>query len=164
MSAEFPRRACARAELCFYGNDCRRLSAAVWPRRPLRLWEAVAAPYWSYLFGWTMTSVRRWRCRLRQHLGELGCNRGRGSPIKSSLVDLTLNQYKKKNHNLDTSLCDPKKTESQKCFACCDSFLGGIYKCNLYCAVKSRKLKSLSRLWSFGGNFILPWQHAYEDF
>lgn len=70
----------------------------------------------------------------------------------------------KKNHNLDTSLCDPKKTESQKCFACCDSFLGGIYKCNLYCAVKSRKLKSLSRLWSFGGNFILPWQHAYEDF
>lgn len=97
MSAEFPPPACARAELCFYENDCRRLSAAVWSRRRVRLLEAVAAPYWSYLFGWTMTSVRRRRCRLRQHLGELGCNRGRGSPIKSSLVDLTLNQYKKKS-------------------------------------------------------------------
>lgn len=94
-SAEFPPRACTRAELCSYGNDCRRLSAAVRPRWPLQLWEALAAPYWSYLFGWTMTSVQRWRCRLRQHLGELGCNRGRGSPIKC-LVDLTLNQYKKK--------------------------------------------------------------------
>lgn len=95
MSAESPPRACTRAELCFYGNDRRRLSAAVRSRWPLQLSEALAVPYWSYLFGWTATSVQRWRCRLRQHLGELGCNRGRGSPIKC-LVDLTLNQYKKK--------------------------------------------------------------------
>lgn len=89
-----PPRACTRAETCFYGGDCRRLSAAVRPRWPLQLWEALAAPYWSYLLGWTMTSVQQWRRRLRQHLGELGCNHGRGSPIKC-LVDLALNQYKK---------------------------------------------------------------------
>lgn len=43
MSAEPPPPpACTRAETCFYGDDCRRLSAAVRPRWPLQLWEALA--------------------------------------------------------------------------------------------------------------------------
>lgn len=76
------------------GNDRRHLSAAVRSQWPLQLSEAFAGLYWSYLFGWTMTSVKWWRFWLRQHLREQGWNRGRGSPIKC-LVGFTLNRYKK---------------------------------------------------------------------
>lgn len=155
-SPEFPPRARTIA-----GNDCWRLSAALQSQWPLQLSETFAGLYWSYLFGWTMTSVKWWRFWLRQHLREQGCNRGRGSPIKG-LVGFTLNRYK----NISRFRHLPVRTLNQKtkkknasltvCFY--------IFKYNLYCAVKHRKLNSLSRLWHFRGNFILTWQNAYGDF
>lgn len=76
------------------GKDCRHLSAEVRSQWPLQLSETFAGLYWSYLFRWTMTSVKWWRFWLRQHLREQGFNRGRGSPIKC-LVGFTLNRYTK---------------------------------------------------------------------
>lgn len=48
---------------------------------------------WSYLLGWTVTSVTCWLGRLGQHEREVGCNHGWGSPINGPL-GFTLDQYR----------------------------------------------------------------------
>lgn len=152
-----------RMQTCFERSDCLRASAVVRSQEPLQLLEAFARRHWMHLSGWTLTSVKWWQFRLRQHLREGGGNHGRGSPIKC-LAGFTLNQYKKK-FTIQTPRCAifaPINHTKKKCFPCSDLVLGSIYKYNLYCAVKHRNLESLSRLWHFRGNFTLTWQHAYD--
>lgn len=95
VSSAFP----PRMQTCFYRRDCLRTSALLRSQDPLQLSEAFDRHHWMHLFSWTLTSVKWWQFRLRQHLRERGRNRGRGSPIKC-LAGFTLNQYKKENSQL----------------------------------------------------------------
>lgn len=64
---------------------------------------------WSYLLGWTVTSVTCRLCRLGQHQREVGCNHGRGSPINAPL-GFTLDQYRDFT-NLDIGAFVANKTK-----------------------------------------------------